>query len=257
MITVSGLKAGYEGEEILHGVDVSLPHGKISVVIGPNGSGKSTLLRTIMRLVPVLSGNIFLDSTPLEQFSRQELARRIAYLPQSRNIPDITVNRMVMHGRFPYLSYPRQYSKEDHRIVRESLETVGLTDLAHAKMETLSGGQRQKAYLAMVLAQDTDVILMDEPTTWLDIRNQLEMMDFVRKLADNGKTVLMVLHDFESVLRIADHVILMESGNIRAAGTAGEVLLSPETGKAFGLKVGFYRTEDGEHCYVKQTERRV
>ena len=251
MITVSGLKAGYEGEEILHGVSGSVPAGKISVVIGPNGSGKSTFLRTIVRLVPTLSGSIFLDGSPLEQFSRQELARRIAYLPQSRNVPDITVNRMVMHGRFPYLSYPRRYSKEDHEIVRRSLETVGLTNLAGAKMETLSGGQRQKAYLAMVLAQDTDVILMDEPTTWLDIRNQLEMMNFVRGLADNGKTVLMVLHDFESVLRFADHVILMENGTVRAFGMPKEVLGSPETKSAFGLEVGFFRTEDGEHCYVK------
>ena len=251
MITVSGLKAGYEGEEILHGVNGSVPAGKISVVIGPNGSGKSTFLRTIVRLVPILSGSIFLDDTSLELFSRQELARRIAYLPQSRNIPDITVKRMVMHGRFPYLSYPRRYSKKDHEIVRRSLETVGLTGLADAKMETLSGGQRQKAYLAMVLAQDTDAILMDEPTTWLDIRSQMEMMNFVRELADNGKTVLMVLHDFESVLRFADHVILMESGRVRSCGTPKEVLESPETKKAFGLEIGFFRTEDGEHCYVK------
>lgn len=251
MISISDLYSGYEDKEILHGVSETLPDGKISVIIGPNGSGKSTLLRSIVRLLPKISGTILLNEKPLADLSRQELARKIAYLPQSRNVPDITVERLVMHGRFPYLSYPRRYSKEDREIVKKSLEATGLTELAGSKLEDLSGGQRQKTYLAMVLAQDTDVILMDEPTTWLDIRNQLEFLKLIRTLADAGKTVVMILHDFEQVLQFADRVLLMEKGRIRMSGDAVEVLASDEINQVYQVKTTLYQTEDGLHCYVK------
>ncbi len=251
MISISELYAGYENKEILHGVSETLPDGKISVIIGPNGSGKSTLLRSIVRLLPEISGTILLNEKPLAELSRQELAKKIAYLPQSRNVPDITVERLVMHGRFPYLSYPRRYSKEDREIVKKALEMTGLTELAGSKLEDLSGGQRQKTYLAMVLAQDTEVILMDEPTTWLDIRNQLEFLKLVRTLADSGKTIIMILHDFEQVLQFADKVVLMEKGKIVMAGEAVKVLSSDEINQVYNIKTFLYDTEDGLHCYVK------
>ena len=165
MIDIKDLHVSYEGTEVLHGVDAHFPKGKISVVIGPNGSGKSTTVKALIRLNEADSGSIEIDGEPLSSFSQTELARKMAYIPQGRNIPDITVNRMVMHGRFPYLSYPRKYRPEDREMVRKALEWVGLTDLAGKKMDQLSGGQRQKVYLAMALAQDTDISLMDEPTT--------------------------------------------------------------------------------------------
>ncbi|MBR3394806.1 MAG: ABC transporter ATP-binding protein, partial [Firmicutes bacterium] len=184
--------------------------------------------------------------------SPQELAKNIAYLPQSRSVPDIAVKTLVMHGRFPYLSYPRRYRPEDHEKVRESLEWVGLTDLADRKMEQLSGGQRQKAYLAMALAQDTDVILMDEPTTFLDIRNQFELLDRSKQLAKQGKTVIMILHDFEAVLRYADHVVLLHNGHVLQEGGAEEVLRSGSVREAFQVTPVFHQGEDGLHCYVRQ-----
>ena len=159
--------------------------------------------------------------------------------------------RLVLHGRFPYLSYPRRYRKEDREKVTQALEWVGLTALRERKMENLSGGQRQKAYLAMALAQDTEVILMDEPTTFLDIKNQFEMLDRARSLADGGKTVVMILHDFESILHYADHVVLMAEGRVLTAGGAEEVLRSAEVREAFGVEPRFYETADGVHCYVK------
>ena len=250
MISISDLYASYEGEEILHGVDVRFPTGKVSVILGPNGSGKSTTLRAMVRLVPEISGEITLDGTALDTLSPQALARRIAYLPQSRNVPDITVERLVMHGRFPYLSYPRRYRREDREKVRQALEWVGLSDLADRKMAKLSGGQRQKAYLAMALAQDTEVILMDEPTTYLDIRNQFELLERTRSLSKTGKTVVMILHDFEAALRYADHVILMEDGRILTTGPAEEVLRAEAVRQAFGVNVRFFETEDGQHCYI-------
>ncbi len=251
MIRIRDLYASYEGAEILHGVSADFPEGKISVILGPNGCGKSTTLRTLVRMVPDCTGSETLDGQELSDLSPQALARLIAYLPQSRNVPDITVERLVMHGRFPYLSYPRRYRKEDREKVREALEWVGLTELAGRKMENLSGGQRQKAYLAMALAQDTDVILMDEPTTFLDIKNQFELLDRARILADGGKTVIMILHDFEAALHYADHAILMAEGRVLAAGGAEAVLRSDAVQEAFGVSPGFYEAEDGLHCYVR------
>ena len=251
MISISDLHASYEGAEILHGISAAFPEGKISVIMGPNGCGKSTTLRALVRMVPETSGSMTLDGQALCSLTPQELARKIAYLPQSRNVPDITVERLVMHGRFPYLSYPRRYRKEDREKVRQALEWVGLSELRERKMENLSGGQRQKAYLAMALAQDTEVILMDEPTTFLDIKNQFEMLDRARSLADGGKTVVMILHDFESILHYADHVVLMAQGRVLTVGDAESVLRSSEVREAFDVKPCFYETEDGLHCYVR------
>jgi len=251
MISITDLRASYEGAEILHGISADFPAGKISVLMGPNGCGKSTTLRSLVRMVPEMSGSLTLDGQNLGALAPQELARRIAYLPQSRNVPDISVERLVLHGRFPYLSYPRRYRKEDREKVTQALEWVGLTALRERKMENLSGGQRQKAYLAMALAQDTEVILMDEPTTFLDIKNQFEMLDRARSLADGGKTVVMILHDFESILHYADHVVLMAEGRVLTAGGAEEVLRSAEVREAFGVEPRFYETADGVHCYVK------
>ena len=251
MISITDLHASYDGAEILHGISAAFPEGKISVIMGPNGCGKSTTLRSLVRMVPEMSGSLTLDGQDLGLLTPRELARRIAYLPQSRNVPDISVERLVLHGRFPYLSYPRRYRKEDREKVTRALEWVDLKDLKERKMENLSGGQRQKAYLAMALAQDTEVILMDEPTTFLDIKNQFEMLDRARSLANGGKTVIMILHDFESILHYADHVVLVAAGRVLATGDAETVLRSPEVKRAFGVEPWFYETDDGLHCYVR------
>ena len=251
MIELKGLYASYDGAEILHGVDARFPKGKISVLCGPNGCGKSTTVKALLRLVPEVKGGIFIEGTPLGSLSQGELARRVAYVPQSRNVPDITVYRLVMHGRFPYLSYPRRYRKEDHAHVREALKWLELEDLADRKLESLSGGQRQKAYMAMALAQDTDVIVLDEPTNFLDIRNQYELLARARAMTELGKTVVMILHDFELILHCADHVVLLGEGLVRASGGAREVLESAEMQRTFGVTPCFYETPDGVHCYVK------
>ena len=251
LISIKGLCTSYDGERVLHGVNAVFPKEKISVLIGPNGCGKSTTVKSVMRLVPEYTGEIAVDGTPLENISQKELARKIAYVSQSRNVPDITVYNMVMHGRFPYLSYPRRYRKEDREIVSRAIETAGLSEFADRKLENLSGGQRQKAYMAMALAQDTDVIIMDEPTTFLDVKNQFEMMDHARKLTKEGKTVIMILHDMEAVLRYADHVVLMQDGRDVLSGSAEEVLRSKEMEEVFGIHAGFYEAEDGLHIYLK------
>ena len=250
MIRIESLQAEIEGSRVLNNINAEFKEGQISVIIGPNGCGKSTTIRSIIRLVPEAEGIITLNGESLAEFTQKELARKIAYLPQSRVAGDIEVEKMVMHGRFPYLGYPRRYRKEDYEIVRQAMEWMDLTELAHRSMENLSGGQRQKVYLAMALAQDTEVILMDEPTTYLDIRNQFELLDRARALADAGKTIIMILHDFEETLRYADHVVLMKDGGVVCSGTAEEVLGSGHIEEAFGVIPRFYRGEDGLHCYV-------
>ena len=251
MITVTDLNVSYEGTEILHGVSAVFPEGKVSVILGPNGCGKSTLLKSIIRLNAEVSGTVSVGGQDITGLSQRELSRRVAYLPQAHSIPDITVERLVMHGRFPYLGYPRRYSRADREKVRDALEWMGLTDFAGRKMEQLSGGQRQKVYLAMALAQDTAVILMDEPTTFLDIRNQLEMLGLIRRLSAEGKTVVMILHDFDLTLRYADHCLLLGDGTVCCAGGAREVLASPELARVFGVTPRFCETEDGTHCFVR------
>ena len=250
MISVRGLRVSYDGEEVLHGVDADFPEGKISVVLGPNGSGKSTLLKSIIRMDQEVSGTIRVGGEDTASMTQKELSRRVAYLPQARNVPDIVVSKLVMHGRFPYLSYPRRYRREDREKVREALEWMDMTEYASRKMESLSGGQRQKVYLAMALAQDTDVILMDEPTTFLDIRSQLELLDLIRRLSGEGKTIILILHDLELALRYADRCILMGGGRVLRSGSAPEVLRSEELARVFGVTPRFYSDADGEHCYV-------
>jgi len=251
MIELKGLYAAYDGVEVLHGVDAVFPKGQVSVLCGPNGCGKSTTVKALVKLVPEVRGEIRIEGTALSGFSQKELAQRVAYVPQSRNVPDITVYRLVMHGRFPYLNYPRHYRKEDHAHVHTALHQMELEGLAQRKLDSLSGGQRQKAYMAMALAQDTDVIVLDEPTNFLDIRNQYELLSNVRALTGMGKTVIMILHDFELILHCADHVVLLGEGQVRAAGSAREVLGSAALRETFGVTPCFYETPDGVHCYVK------
>mgnify|MGYP002702267804 CR=1 FL=1 len=221
----------------------------VLALLGPNGCGKSTLLRTVLGLQPRTSGQVLLDGIPVEQYTRRQLAQRIAYLPQSRAVPNISVQRMVLHGRFPYLSYPRRYRREDLEAAREALRRVDAEDLAGSFLPNLSGGQRQKVYLAMALVQDTETILMDEPTTYLDIRHQLETMDMARQLAAEGKALVLVLHDLCMAMRVADEAAVLFGGKILCSGTPEQVFLSGTINQTFGITLERVRTEQGWQYY--------
>lgn len=212
MLEFKSLSAGYHGKEILHDINLKLQPGKLTVLIGPNGCGKSTLLRSGAALLRPISGEVLLNNVPLKTMSRRKIAQSLALLPQEKSIPPITAQRLVLHGRFPNLSYPRTYSKEDQQIAADALAAVGASALADKPLQELSGGQQQSIYLAMVLAQQTDIILMDEPTSWLDIAHQFQLMETVHQLTANGKTILMVLHDLPLAFRFADAIAVMENG---------------------------------------------
>ncbi len=247
MITLKNVSSGYDDCEVLHNIDLQFEPGKITVLIGPNGCGKSTLLKALVRINPHTNGSIVVNDIDIENYKTVELAKQIAYLSQSKNIPDITVLKMVLHGRFAYLKYPRRYHKEDYEIARKALAWVGMSDLEDERMNRLSGGMRQNVYIAMALAQDTPVILMDEPTTYLDIYHQLKLMDMVKDLAREGKTVVMVLHDLSQALRVADEIVVMQDGVLRAKGTPQEVYESGTLTEVFGVMIEQVKTQSGYH----------
>jgi iron complex transport system ATP-binding protein len=249
MIKITNLCTGYSFKEILHHVNLTIPSGKITVIVGPNGCGKSTLLKTLCGILPIQSGTISLEEQNLATFTPQTLARRISYLAQNRQIPDITVQRMVLHGRFPYLSYPRRYRKEDLQIASDAMNRMGIADLADVPLSHLSGGTRQKVYIAMALAQNTPIVLFDEPTTYLDISHQLQTMEHARFLTSEDKTVVMVLHDLSMALQTADQLVVMNQGMIVTQGTPEEIYSSGCLDQIFGIKLKRIQTNTGWHYY--------
>lgn len=237
MIELQNLTAGYREHAVLEHVDLCFPEGNVTVLLGPNGCGKSTLLKTALGLLPPLEGQILYDGTPLSELAPVQVARRAAYMAQSRGIPNIEARRMVLHGRFPYLPFPRRYRKSDHEAVDRAMQQADALELAHCRMEELSGGQRQKIYLAMALAQQTKTIFMDEPTTWLDVRHQMEVMRTAKDLAAAGKAVVLVSHDLCLALRTADRVALLSQGRLVQVDTPLHVYESGTLDKVFGVHV--------------------
>ncbi len=251
MIELRDLRAGYPGRPVLEGVSLDFRPGEVLAVLGPNGCGKSTLLRAADGLLPRTGGEVLLDGTPIERLSVKEIAQKAAYLPQSRAVPRITARRMVLHGRFPYLSYPRRYRGSDHEMVRRALDRVGAAELADRPLTELSGGQRQKIYLAMALAQDTETILMDEPTTYLDISCQLEVMALARQLAEEGRAVVMVLHDLCLALRYAHRAALLQNGRLLRVGTPEELYRDGALERVMGAALGRVETETGWRYFYR------
>lgn len=254
MLELQEVSAGYRGSPVVRGVSLRFVPGRVLVLAGPNGCGKSTLLRTALGLQPRLGGRILLDGAELSTLSPRRIARKAAFMAQSRSVPDITAGRLVLHGRFPYLSYPRHYQKRDREIARRALEWVGGASLSERPMKELSGGQQQRVYLAMALAQDTETILMDEPTAFLDIRHQLEVMALARRLAEGGKAVVMVLHDLCLALRCADRIALLHEGKLLDYGTPEALYRGGRLEEAFGVSLGRVQTPRGIQYYYTYTE---
>ena len=244
------LSVSYQDKDVLFDINLTLSAGQITVIVGPNGCGKSTLLKTLCGILPVRSGDILIKGRSIRTYSAQALARQISYLPQNRQIPDISVERMVLHGRFPYLSYPRRYRPADLEIAHQAMERMGIADLAETSMTTLSGGTRQKVYLAMALAQDTPIILLDEPTTYLDIAHQLQTMEHARFLCREGKTVVMVLHDLPLALKLADQLVVMHQGRIAASKNPEELYASRCLDDVFGVRLCRVQTPEGWQYYT-------
>ena len=249
MIETKDLRAGYGGREVLHGVSLAFPPGRVTAIAGPNGCGKSTLLRAVIGMVQHMGGQVLFDGVPAEALSSRDIAQKAAYMPQDRPVPSISVRRMALHGRFPYLSYPRRYRREDHEAVEAALRRADALELAERPMPELSGGQRQRAYLAMALAQGAETVLMDEPTAFLDIRHQLGVMDTARSLAAEGRAVAIVTHDLGLALRRADAIAVMQDGQLRMLDAPEAVFESGIIDEVFGVRLRRMETPDGPQYY--------
>lgn len=218
-LRTENLTVSYGAQTVLDGLSLALPAGKITALLGPNGCGKSTLLNCFSRLLTPDSGEILLDEKPIAGFSARQLARRLALLPQHHLSPEgITVRELVSYGRSPWLSLWGRLSAEDNERVNVAMSQTRTRNLADRRLTQLSGGQRQRAFLAMVLAQDTPLILLDEPTTYLDINHQVELMRLMVELKRQGKTVVTVLHDLNQASRYCDHLVVLASGRVMAQG---------------------------------------
>ena len=254
MIQVRNLSAGYFGKTIVKNITMDFVPGEVLVLLGPNGSGKTTLLKAALGLIPSMGGEILYDGVDMKQMSRKQIAQKAAFLSQSRNTPSIQALRMVLHGRFPYLSYPRQYSEQDKVIAREAMERTGSSPYEKKNVSELSGGQRQGVYLAMALAQDTETVFMDEPTTYLDISHQLQSMQTARKLAEKGKAVVLVLHDMALALGVADRVAVFEEGRLLSCDTPERIYQSGVLEDVFHVGVHCADTSHGKQYYCTMKE---
>ncbi|MET1153314.1 ATP-binding cassette domain-containing protein [Arthrobacter sp.] len=236
-LSAEGLTVGYEQRIISENLNVSIPDGSFTVIVGPNACGKSTLLRALARLIRPRSGDVLLDGKSVASLPGKELARRLGLLPQTSIAPDgITVADLVARGRYPHQRLLRQWSAQDETAVADAMEATGIGSLSGRLVDELSGGQRQRVWVAMVLAQQTPLLLLDEPTTFLDIAHQIELLELCRDLnRDKGHTLVAVLHDLNHASRYATNIIAMKNGAVVAEGPPSEVLTEALVEDVFGL----------------------
>lgn len=235
-IAVDEVTVGYGATAISEGLSVELPARSFTAIIGPNACGKSTLLRTISRILTPSRGAVLLDGRSVHELPSKEIARRMGLLPQSAIAPDgITVGDLVSRGRHPHQSFLRQWRPQDEAAVLAAMEATRVSDLSDRPVSELSGGQRQRVWVSMLLAQETSILLLDEPTTFLDIAHQYELLELLRDLHEDGRTLVAVLHDLGQACRYASHLIVMKDGQVVRTGAPGEIMTAELVRDVFGL----------------------
>lgn len=239
MIDIDNLSLSYDGTtHIIDQLQLKIHAGTITALVGPNGCGKSTLLRGISRLLKPQTGNVYLNGEDIHRMNAKDLAKQLGILPQSPTAPEgLTVHELVAQGRYPYQSWLQQWSQGDEQIVDDALITTRLSELADRPVDTLSGGQRQRAWIAMALAQQTDILLLDEPTTYLDLAHQMDLLDLLADLNINGRTIVLVLHDLNQAARYANTIVALRNGQIITQGQPHEVMTVDYIKQVFDLDV--------------------
>lgn len=246
-IRVKNLAVSYDDVDVIKDMTLTVPKGKVTVVVGSNGCGKSTFLKTVARILRPRAGEIFINGKNLKLQKPKMIAKQVAFLPQSPKCPDtITVRELVAYGRFPYQSAMGGMSRHDRDMVDWAIKETGLTDFAGRMVESLSGGQRQRAWIAMTLAQETDMIMLDEPTTYLDLAHQLEVLQLLHRLnREKQYTIVMVLHELNQACRFADHMIGMKKGSVICQGTPLEAITEESLREIYGIDAVLLRSHKG------------
>ena len=248
-ISVKNLTVAYENNTIIEDMSLSIPKGKISIIIGANGCGKSTLLKTIARINKPKSGDIFINGNNTKKIKEKNIAKEVSFLPQGPTCPSgLTVRELVAFGRFPHQKMIGGLNEKDKNIIDWAIEETGLKEFADKEVENLSGGQRQRAWIALVLAQETEIIMLDEPTTYLDMSYQLEVLEVLQKLnRERNITVVIVLHELNNACRFADNIIGLKSGRIICEGKPSEVINKETLKKIYGIDASLSLSEDGAY----------
>ncbi|MBW7476274.1 ABC transporter ATP-binding protein [Paenibacillus oenotherae] len=237
-LSTSQLNIGYDERLIVEDLNVAIPQGKITALVGANGSGKSTILKTMARIMSPAKGTVMLDGKSIHKQSTREVAKQLAILPQNPTAPDgLTVSELVSYGRFPYQKGFGSLTREDRDVIQWAIQATRMTEFADRPIEQLSGGQRQRAWIAMALAQQTDILFLDEPTTFLDMAHQLEVLELLQELnANSGRTIIMVVHDLNHASRYAQHVIAIKKGKVAGEGSPQAVITKDIMREVFGIE---------------------
>lgn len=236
-LQAEALALAYDNNLIITNLHLTIPVGKITALVGPNGCGKSTLLRGLARLLSPKRGHVYLDGKAIHTLPTKELAKQIGILPQSPVAPEgLTVRELVAQGRYPHQSWFQQWSHTDETITQQAMAITNVASLADRPLDTLSGGQRQRAWIAMALAQETEILLLDEPTTFLDLAYQIEVLDLLHELNEAGRTIVMVLHDLNQACRYAHNLVAMRDGQICAQGNPSIVMTKQMVAAVFGIQ---------------------
>ncbi len=252
MLEYCHVSASCERTPILNDINVTFPKGKITTIIGPNGCGKTTLLQCLNGVSHVTDGHIILNGKDYLSLPLKERARKLSFLPQVRTIiPSLPVKTLVEHGRFPHLGFSRKKTKEDIEIVEKSMEFANVSNFANQYVDTLSGGIRQRVFFAMTLAQDCDIIVLDEPTTYLDLHSQWEFLNMLKILRTQGKTIILTLHDLNHAIRISDFLVVMDNRRIAAYGTPLECLNQKIFEKVFHIGCKCFKDKDGAYYFFE------
>lgn len=255
-ISVKNLSVAYENNTIIENMNLSIPKGKISIIIGANGCGKSTLLKTIARINRPKNGYIFINNKNIKEIKEKNIAKEVAFLPQGPTCPSgLTVRELVAYGRFPHQKIIGGLNNHDKDLIEWAIEETGLKEFADREVENLSGGQRQRAWIAMTLAQETEIIMLDEPTTYLDMSYQLEVLEVLQRLNKEKKiTVVIVLHELNNACRFADNIIGLRKGKIICEGKPMDVINKESLKEIYGIDANLKESENGEYPICMEYE---
>lgn len=251
VLRTEGLYLNYGKKQVVKNVDIQIDNGEIVTIIGPNGSGKSTVLKAISRYLKPSKGRILLDDVDIHKIDTKKVARKVAVLPQIRNVPgDFTVEALVSYGRYPHLGFGNRFKKEDYQIIEWAIRKTRMTELKHRTVSTLSGGERQRAWIAMALAQKPEILILDEPTTFLDISYQLEILELIKELNITlGLTIIMVLHDLNQAIRYSHKIYTIKDGEIYNYGSSKSVITKDLLNNVFGIEADVYQDRTNECPY--------